>query len=132
MELPENGIDIVTTVNISLSRIADLLCTAFEGGVGYWCQIVGYDTPKNPRSIWGEDKIVKYVDYPLCGGSVFVTTDDEQDKQLNLDGTAIMEGLKIMAEKYPRHFSDFLNENEDAVTGDVFVQCCLFGEIVYE
>jgi len=36
-----------------------------------------------------------------------------------------------MAEKYPRHFHNFLEENDDAETGDVFIQCCLFGEIVY-
>jgi hypothetical protein len=31
----------------------------------------------------------------------------------------------------PRHFADVLNENDDAGTGDVFLQCCLFGEIIF-
>jgi len=36
-----------------------------------------------------------------------------------------------MAEKYPRHFANFAQEAEDAETGDVFIQCCVLGEIVY-
>jgi hypothetical protein len=44
---------------------------------------------------------------------------------------AIKSGLKVMAEKYPHHWQDFVSENDDAITGDVFLQCCLFGEIVY-
>ena len=48
-----------------------------------------------------------------------------------LDLNAIKKGLQIMAEKYPRHMGDFLNENDDADTGDVFLQCCLFGEAIY-
>jgi hypothetical protein len=48
-----------------------------------------------------------------------------------LDMAAIKNGLKVMAEKYPHHWQDFVSENDDAITGDVFLQCCLFGEIVY-
>jgi hypothetical protein len=48
-----------------------------------------------------------------------------------LDRVAILEGLRIMAEKEPRHFADFMTENDDADTGDVFLQCCLYGEVIY-
>jgi hypothetical protein len=40
-------------------------------------------------------------------------------------------GLQVMAEKYPVHFNNFDSDNFDAETGDVFLQCSLFGEIVY-
>lgn len=36
-----------------------------------------------------------------------------------------------MAEKWPRHFGNFISENEDAETGDVFIQLALLGDIVY-
>jgi hypothetical protein len=36
-----------------------------------------------------------------------------------------------MAREYGRHFSDMIAENDDATTADVFLQCCLFGELVY-
>jgi hypothetical protein len=28
-------------------------------------------------------------------------------------------------------FADFLKEDDDATTGDVFLQCCLFGEVQF-
>ena len=131
MVLSENGIDVPFTINIPLRRIADLLCTAFEGGVGYWCTIVGYDEPANSKKFLDEDRIYKYADYPLCGGAVHCEITETEGEQKRLDGTAIIEGLKIMAEKYPRHFSNFISENEDAETGDVFLQCCLLGEVEF-
>jgi hypothetical protein len=36
-----------------------------------------------------------------------------------------------MAQAYTRHFADFINQNDDAITGDVFLQCCLLGEVLY-
>lgn len=36
-----------------------------------------------------------------------------------------------MPVKYPRHWADVLAENDDATTGDVFLQCCLFGECIF-
>ena len=122
---------ITTTVDIPDRRIADLLCTAFEGGVGYWCVIIGYEEPKEIRSILEESRVVKYTDYPLTGGSVRCTTTDDDTKILLLDGYAIRRGLVRMAKKYQTHFVNFLSENEDAETGDVFLQCCFFEELVY-
>ncbi len=40
-------------------------------------------------------------------------------------------GFEVMAEKYPWHFNNFMNDNEDAETADVWFQCIVFGEIVY-
>lgn len=122
------------TITIPEQRLADLLCCGFEGGVGYWCVITGYETPDEPRSAWGDAEIFPHVDYPLCGGAVLCETEvDEQiePKKLVLNREAIERGLHIMAEKYPRHWGDFLAGNEDACTGDVFIQCCLLGEVVY-
>jgi len=120
------------TTKVEDTRIADLLCCAFEGGVGYWCVITGYRAPAEPRSIWGEGTVYKHVDYPLTGGAVVCQVNDEDDPaDLVLDREAVDRGLRLMAEKYPKHWADFISENEDAITGDVFVQCALLGEIVY-
>jgi len=128
------SISVQATLDIPITRIADLLCTAFEGDVGYWACIVGYNTPSEPRSVYGSKTIHKYVDYPLTGGAIKLTIQDDEDAQTDpyiIDGDAISRGLNIMAKKYPRHFANFIQEQEDAETGDVFVQCCIFGEIVY-
>lgn len=43
----------------------------------------------------------------------------------------IKAGLKIMAEKYGRHFADFVTGTGDATTGDILVQLSAFGELLY-
>ena len=124
---------------IPLDRIASLICTAMEGGIGYWSQIIGYDTP--PELTWtmdgmdGDDPnptVFKHIDYPINKGGAVKLRDLEDDgKVYRFNLPKIQKGLRVMAEKYPRHFQNFIDENFDAETGDVFVQCCLFGEIVY-
>ena len=44
---------------------------------------------------------------------------------------AVLTGLTIMAEKYPKHWADFLEEDGDNDTADVFIQCCVLGDVVY-
>lgn len=123
---------VTVTIEIPIKRIAELLSSAFEGGVGYWCRIIKYIKPETPRSVIDNERIYKHTDYPLTGGAVVcVETEIEDPHELVLDGAAIERGIKLMQEKYPRHFNDFLMENEDATTGDVFVQMCLLGELIY-
>lgn len=40
-------------------------------------------------------------------------------------------GLALMAVKSPRQFAMVLNDDGDAITADVFLQCVALGEIVY-
>lgn len=129
--------------------VANLLCCGMEGGINYWARIAEYETPEHfpERSVFGDRQLFPHIDYPIAGGAVLIqehcdAADMSEDGILvdgdgkplvmhTLDREALNRGLKVMAAKYPRHFQDFLNEDADATTGDVFVQCCLFGEIVY-
>jgi hypothetical protein len=43
----------------------------------------------------------------------------------------MIKGLELMKEKFPKHYADLMNEDDDAVTADVAVQMMLFGEIVF-
>ena len=43
----------------------------------------------------------------------------------------IQKGLETMRDKYPHHWADLVEENDDLITGDVFLQCAVFGELVY-
>jgi hypothetical protein len=116
-----------------LERISDLLCSAFEGGSNYWYVINEFVKPKDLTFRTDKDQVFRHLDYPLNEGGALILGDmedeDSEDKRLDLE--AIQRGLKIMSEKYPRHMMDFINDNEDADTGDVFLQCCLFGEAIY-
>lgn len=141
--------DITIPTSISDQRVGDLLCCAIEGGIGYWAAIVGYEKPEQmpSKGVLGDEKITRYIDYPIAGGAVLFqapeddSTDDDEGFYVDPDGQrlpvyrldreALTRGMKIMQDKYPRHFGNFISENDDAETGDVFVQCCLLGEIVY-
>lgn len=43
----------------------------------------------------------------------------------------IKKGLDLMKEKYPRHWADLVEENDDLITGDVWLQLTVFGELIY-
>lgn len=43
----------------------------------------------------------------------------------------VQKGLELMQEQYPRHYADLVEENDDAITGDVWLQLAVFGDIIY-
>lgn len=119
---------------ISNETIMDLLSLALEGGSNYWYSDV--DTGEPPV----HDFPPSYMEYdwwqtwPLMGGSIRITERYTEDGTLTvhvLNGELIKKGLKLMSQKSPWHFSNIVGDNMDIETGDVFLQYCLLGEIVY-
>ena len=104
-----------------------LLCSAFEGGSNYWYQIKEYVYPKGKTKA---DFEYPYLDLPFKGGAVKITADGER-KVYTLDRAALDKGWITFRDDCSRHYADAMNETADAVTGDVFLQCCLFGEIIF-
>ena len=120
------------TTKISKQQVADLLSTASEGGINYWAEVLDYSVPPELPFRFDKSYVYKFVDYPLNGGAVTIgPLEEDGDGPWTLDGAAIERGLGVMANKYPRHWKSLIEDNADAETADVFVQCCLFGEIVY-
>ena len=128
---------------ISEYRVRGLLCGAFEGGSHYWACNASYNL-RDGLTIQdfkeGGSEANKVGDYypsiqlvPFVEGCSVTLEDCEEgtvfEKVLNRGTMA--KGLDVMAEKYPRHFQNFINENDDCETSDVFLQCCLLGEIVF-
>lgn len=130
-----NGIEITIKTVIPLQRISDLLCSAFEGGSNYWYEIKKFNRPPALTFRTDPDRIYRHLDYPLNpGGSLIIATNEGDEingkKEWTLDLESIKKGLEILQEKYPvNHWADFIGENDDANTGDAFLQCCCFGDI---
>lgn len=125
--------DITTTVKLTPQRVSDLFVGAFEGGSNYWMQsaniIVGKERKEKGLVWWGAPAVFQ-GDYSFKvsyenpeKGPTYVS------KTLTQDDVA--KGAQIMAQKYPEHFADIVQDNEDAITADVFMQCIVLGEIVY-
>ena len=124
------------TLDISTSRIADLLCCGMEGGIGYWAKIETVPGDATPIELDGNWKDVGKYRHIWCalteGAHIIVWDAEEPEEKLGtLDLEKVKAGLAIMQAKYPRHFNNFLSEDEDAETGDVFIQCAVLGDIVY-
>ena len=126
-----------TTIDLSAERISDTLCCAFEGGSNYWYRIEKFVRPVNFNNTPKDEVEFRHLSYPLNeGGSLVISNkpvaeEEGELKTATLNIASIQKGLELMAAKYPRHFNDIVNENEDADTGDVLLQLCLWGELVY-
>jgi len=131
---------------INIDKLAYLLNTAFEGGSNYWYRELEIESlPEGFQSFEEVTKVFKettalgilaeypWYTLPFIGGSIIFEDQEEPNAELpyRLNLESIKKGMSIMAQKYPKHWGDFIAENEDAVTGDVFLQCCVFGEVIY-
>jgi hypothetical protein len=136
------SLSVQTTVEVDMQTLSHLLCCAFEGGVGYWCQIQGYKHLKEAGSefkslgLRSDDKEFRHIWVPLTSKGVMILGEDaDEDGNYTgehvLDLNAIKNGLKVMANDCPRHFSNLMSDNYDAETGDVFIQCCIFSKVIY-
>jgi len=124
------AIEVTTKQTVTEERVQDLLCCALEGGSNYWYTIVEKCYPE------GQTKeslgiVYPHLELPFKGGCLVISDGDPGTDNQTLDLAAIKRGLQLLADKYPKHWSDFMQENEDADTGDVFLQLALFGEVIF-
>ena len=130
-------ISVQVEVEVHPQRLTDLLCGALEGGSNYWYMIENFDK----HDVDTGEQVEYMHEAPMAGGWIeFSACGDDGDygqfsyggcNRFRLDWAGMKTGLKVMASKYPEHMAIFLDENDDAETSDVYLQCCLFGELVF-
>lgn len=131
------------TIEVPDNRIADILCNALEGGSNYWYNIEEFIAPP-PSNLFawdhdlkeddGSPSVFRHVQYPLSIGGALIISDREGDnetKRYRLDRDSIASGLSALIAKFPQSFGAILAEQDDALTADTFLQCCLFGDALY-
>lgn len=121
---------------VTAQMIQDQIVTAFEGGSNYWLQDGRVELVKPTYDELGgkEEKIVWYgreTDNFFARDEFEITIDVPDDELHKLTRESIVNGLAIMADQHANHFNDLVEENGDANTADLFLQLCLFGEVVY-
>ena len=124
-------------VKITSEMLDNILTTAFEGGSNYWAN---YDYV-NEVEIYEDYNALDLTDFYSWeiviyqyGEINFQQYDLDTQEQLELsvlDRNSLFKGAEIMAKDYPRHFEDWINGDWDSITADVYLQCCLFGDIIY-
>lgn len=119
--------------------LTDLLSVATYGN--YWPDIMTYKSDRESGLFNNcecrEDKwamallkgkgLVVYDNYEMESE---LTEDDEPTRyKITLDD--VKKGLELMRDLYPRHWADLAEENDDLITGDVWLQLTVFGEVIY-
>ena len=124
------SLNLNVTVSINRKRLGDLICCALEGGSNYWCDGFKPDIYPIPE---GESNSVEWGHEAVAHGASFTIEHDFDGIELHITNNDehLVRTMELMATKYPAYWNDFMTENEDASTGDVFFQLLCFGEIVY-
>ena len=146
--MPDTKIDLPTeiggkplmvtcTIQVPFERITNCITGAIEGGSTYWCNtFTNLPASSDLREEIRADGNVWY-DEPAFwerGGGAHLEFDkptDDHPGTANIGIADLVKGLSTMARVAPRHFADLVNENDDATTHDVFLQCVLFEEIIF-
>jgi len=119
------------SATVGWDEITNAIVGAFEGGSNDWLNQIEYvyepaGVSGNP--LYAEDQ------FWAKGGTMTLIYDHPTEEGSGTKSIGLLEvkaGLRSMAEKAPRHFADLLNENDDAITHDVFMQHIVFGEVIY-
>lgn len=106
-------------IDIPDSRVIDLFISACGGGSNYWCKsIVPNQTGKQSSQF-----------YMLREG--FVIHDGETNQTISVTPGMIRKALNLFLIETPIAFAEWISENDDAETADVFLQLCTFGKVIY-
>lgn len=111
-------------MNKKMEAVSDLLDSAFAGGSAYWIESAEMVKPAK-GNYWPE--------MILNGATLCIHVDDitRDETTYYVNKASTLRGLATMKEKYPNQWNDYVTGQWDAITGDVFLQCCVFDEAPY-
>lgn len=118
----------------NVESILNLLVGAWEGGSNYWIESVEIVSSANKETVTivPETYFPFFQIVPFIGGHLKVTLDEEANNEVHeLNLEKIKEAIVLMRTKYNRHYRDWVSQNDDAATSDVFLQLCLFKDVIF-
>lgn len=134
-------------VNITMGRIYSVLISFFEDGMSNIRRIDKISD--EDRAIikaspevacisaeLDDDQIISHYVAPFVFGQHAVWMMENPNEgpdtiAIKVDIDRLRKGVQILAEKYPRHFNDIVDENDDAITADCLGQCIAYGEVIF-
>lgn len=119
-------------VIINQEDIDDIMCTALEGGITYWC----YGAQSMMDDKWMKENNIEYLsDVTGRGGDIALTTDDG-DYILTLE--SFYNGLQKLIDESEEYYLYQTNDGMkidtseiDADIADLIIQYAVFGKLVY-
>lgn len=120
-------INIETELTITQEDIDDIMCTALEGGITYWCR---------RAKVVGE-YLGEYGSEQIARGGKLLLDDMVEDQEYELTREDILKGIKMAVEHgYYKDYGwcdgHYLDTCQvDANVADVIVQLALFEDVIY-
>ncbi len=108
MEEALDGVTVLVPVTVKQDTINEAIEAGLQGGISYWGS---WDKQGGRVAIYDHESAVQEI--------------------LRITPEKIRTGLVAMATQHPRHFADLNGDRIDAITGDVLIQCAIFGEVVH-
>jgi hypothetical protein len=124
------------THEFSTQDINDIVCTAIEGGINYWCGAINRmrneDGTLSGVSEADRSNVQDKCDVIGYGGTLILfDVDYPMTKQIwYLNADNLLKGIVMYCDKHNVLMSELI-DNHDAETADLIVQYGLFGEITY-
>lgn len=120
-------IEIKTKLRVTQEDIDDIMCTALEGGITYWC---------NHAQVVGE-YLGEYGHEQIAKGGTLKLYDAEDGNVYELTQEKLLNGIKLAYEKgYRKDYGwcdgHYLNTCQvDADVADIIIQLALFDDVIY-
>lgn len=125
----DTRIQVLFEVVVTDEDIDDIMVSALEGGVNYWC-----DTAEVAGKYLGE-----YASEQISRGGTLILHDMEEDRSYELTKAKFIQGLRMYLERPSA--GDFLEvvDHElhldtgyaDAIVADSIIQYALFADVIY-
>lgn len=121
---------IFRTVEITDEDIMDIMCSAIEGGIGYWACL------DNSGKEWANDNPASETAAKILldGGTVRFLDDEDRETEYLLTLDKLCNGIQ----KYITESPEILDDNShiecgevDAIVADMMVQYAIFGEVMF-
>lgn len=114
-------------IKVTQDDIDDIMCTALEGGICYWCcraEVVG-------------DYLGEFASEQIARGGTLKLYDSEEDEVYWLNLDKLLNGIKLAYEGNYYSDYDWCDGAEldccqiDAEVADVIIQLALFNDVIY-
>ena len=134
MTCREHEIMVKVSVYLTDEDVADLMCTAIEGGIGYWACLdnTGDAFINAPKEEPVSETAAKII---LNGGGVTFLEDEDRSQSWTLTLEKLLNGVKMFIEEDNRIGCVEGTRVEmayiDANDADSIIQYALFGEQIY-
>lgn len=120
-------------VIINQEDIDDIMCTALEGGITYWC----INAQSCMESKWMRENNIEYCSEIISrGGEIILTDEDNVKYKLTLKH--FLTGLQKLIDESGEYYLEQTNDGYvletseiDADIADLIIQYAIFGELVF-